>query len=334
MLLVLLLLFSGPSEQAAASPGGVECIFFNEEYLICDWASKGKPTANYSFYYWYGNNERSSTECKRYLQTEGGINTGCRLDGSETKDHGHFFVHLNASHADVIRSDLGLLMHLVKPDPPFNLTVQNKSGTQLELTWATPYHFTHCLEHAVKYKSDKDPEWTEQKTYEMKFNIPSVDPMKFYTFYVRSKISLDCGSTNLWSEMSGPVFWGRKTTEGSDLSWIQNVLVPVGSFALLLVFLILLMRMERVWLVLMPKIPNPGKKFEDLFTAHKGNFSEWAGVSKDAVESFKPNYRESICRVSELLPGGGYLPVSNDAVGKAGRGPGGSSDHIPKIIPE
>lgn len=32
---------------------------------------------------------------------------------------------------------------------------------------------------------------------------------------------------------------------GSDLSWIQNVLVPVGSFALLLVFLILLMRMER-----------------------------------------------------------------------------------------
>lgn len=54
----------------------------------------------------------------------------------------------------------------------------------------------------------------------MKFNIPSVDPMKFYTFYVRSKISLDCGSTNLWSELSGPVFWGRKTTEGTDgLSW-------------------------------------------------------------------------------------------------------------------
>lgn len=52
------------------------------------------------------------------------------------------------------------LFSAVKPDPPFNLTVQNKSGTQLELTWATPYRFTHCLEHAVKYKSDKDPEWT------------------------------------------------------------------------------------------------------------------------------------------------------------------------------
>lgn len=40
------------SSHARPSLAGVECIFFNEEYLICDWASKGKPTANYSFYYW------------------------------------------------------------------------------------------------------------------------------------------------------------------------------------------------------------------------------------------------------------------------------------------
>lgn len=52
------------------------------------------------------------------------------------------------------------------------------------------------------------------------------------------------------------------------------------------------------------------------------------------VESFKPSYRESICRVSELLPGGGYLPLSSDAVGKTGRAPGGDTDHLPKASPE
>ncbi|XP_066496211.1 cytokine receptor common subunit gamma [Tiliqua scincoides] len=336
-MLLALLLFSGPRERTAASPtsGGVKCIYYNEEYLICDWAIKGKPAVNYSLYYWYsGSGNSPITECKRYLQTDDGINTGCRLDGGEIETCCSFNVYVNASHTNPIPIQLGLLQHLVKPDPPINFTVQNKSDNQLELTWSTTYHPPHCLAHAVKYRTNKDSEWTEQIVPGMKFNIPSVDPKKFYTFYVRSKVNQNCGTTKLWSEMTGPIYWGEKTTDGSAWFWIRNVLFPIGSFVLLLAFLVLLMRMERVWLVLMPRIPNPSKRFEDLFTAYQGNFSEWAGVSKDAVESFKPNYRESICRVSELLPGGGYLPVSNDAAGKAGWVPGGSTDHIPKISPE
>lgn len=33
-------------------PTGVACVFFNEDYMTCDWGSKGKPAANYSLYYW------------------------------------------------------------------------------------------------------------------------------------------------------------------------------------------------------------------------------------------------------------------------------------------
>uniref|UniRef100_A0A674J183 Uncharacterized protein n=1 Tax=Terrapene triunguis TaxID=2587831 RepID=A0A674J183_9SAUR len=36
---------------------------------------------------------------------------------------------------------------------------------------------------------------------------------------------------------------------------------------------------------------------------------EWAGVSKDVVESFKPNYSESFCYVSELSPKEGSTPL-------------------------
>lgn len=135
----------------------------------------------------------------------------------------------------------------VKPEAPVNLTIRNMSNNQLQLTWATPYPKARCLEHAVKYKSNKDTSWTVRalgtallwlclgvscapaskvvpasSTWLMSlqelsvngdvFSLPSVDYEKYYTFYVRSKINKYCGSTQFWSEWSAPVFWGSKST--------------------------------------------------------------------------------------------------------------------------
>lgn len=135
----------------------------------------------------------------------------------------------------------------VKPEAPVNLTIRNMSNNQLQLAWATPYPKARCLEHAVKYKSNKDTSWTVRalgtallwlclgvscapaskvvpasSTWLMSlqelsvngdvFSLPSVDYEKYYTFYVRSKINKYCGSTQFWSEWSAPVFWGSKST--------------------------------------------------------------------------------------------------------------------------
>lgn len=48
----------------------------------------------------------------------------------------------------------------VKPAAPVNLTIRNMSNNQLQLTWASPYPKHQCLEHSVKYKSNKDTRWT------------------------------------------------------------------------------------------------------------------------------------------------------------------------------
>lgn len=48
----------------------------------------------------------------------------------------------------------------VKPDPPVNLTLQNMSNHQLQLSWHTPYPRQQCVEHAVRYRSNKDTDWT------------------------------------------------------------------------------------------------------------------------------------------------------------------------------
>lgn len=135
----------------------------------------------------------------------------------------------------------------VKPEAPVNLTIHNMSNNQLQLTWASRYPKDKCLEHAVKYKSNKDTSWTvralgtaplwlcpgvscapaskvipasstglmslqELSVNGDVFSLPSVDYEKSYTFYVRSKINKYCGRTQFWSEWSVPVIWGSNST--------------------------------------------------------------------------------------------------------------------------
>lgn len=54
----------------------------------------------------------------------------------------------------------------MKPGAPVNLTIRNMSSNQLQLTWSSPYPKAQCLEHAVKYKSNKDTSWIVRGTGE------------------------------------------------------------------------------------------------------------------------------------------------------------------------
>ncbi|XP_067160052.1 cytokine receptor common subunit gamma isoform X2 [Apteryx mantelli] len=216
LLLLLLLLLGGPGPRLAAaarSPPGVECILFNEEYMTCTWGSRETLTTNFSLYYWY-ENRSPVVECKHYLQDQG-VSVGCRFNQSEIVQFQPFRVRVNASldgKTLEIPSERMELQDLVKPEAPVNLTIHNLSSNQLQLTWSSPYPKAQCLEHAVKYKSNKDTTWTEHKVKGEIFSFPSVDYEKYYTFYVRSKINSYCGSTQLWSEWSVPVVWGNNAT--------------------------------------------------------------------------------------------------------------------------
>uniref|UniRef100_A0A8D0G7V5 Cytokine receptor-like factor 2-like D2 domain-containing protein n=1 Tax=Sphenodon punctatus TaxID=8508 RepID=A0A8D0G7V5_SPHPU len=64
----------------------------------------------------------------------------------------------------------------------------------------------------VRYQSNKNQVWTEQGVKGQKFSYPSVDPEKLYIFQVRSKVGEFCGSTQLWSDWSHPIFWGNNAT--------------------------------------------------------------------------------------------------------------------------
>uniref|UniRef100_A0A8D0FPC2 Cytokine receptor-like factor 2-like D1 domain-containing protein n=1 Tax=Strix occidentalis caurina TaxID=311401 RepID=A0A8D0FPC2_STROC len=298
---------------------GVECVLFNEEYMTCMWGSRETLTANYSLYYWY-ENRSPVVECKHYLQDQG-VSIGCYFNRSEIIQFQPFRVLINAS--------LGsrTLEILSKPMELQDLGTEQWGAPTL-LCGAAVGHEQSCgypgLPHHILAGSRATMEHQVKGDI---FSFPSVDYEKYYTFYVRSKINSYCGSTQLWSEWSVPVVWGSNSTSKGTAEeqlhwfWIHTVLIPIASCLLLLVLVVLLVRMERVWVILMPRIPNPSKNFDELFITHNGNFQEWAGVPKDVVESFRPNYSENICYVSELPAKDSCEPLWE------------SSNHPPSVMP-
>ncbi|KAJ1196699.1 hypothetical protein NDU88_000564 [Pleurodeles waltl] len=267
------------------------------------WNTQGRPEVNCSLFYWYSDNETFVVECQRYLQ-EGGINTGCWFGAAELRYFRAFHIRVNGSLGGeevVIPTKEMRLQNLVKPDPPVNLTIMNITNSQLLLRWDSSYN-RNCVEFKVKYTSNKETEYTElQVNNQFEFSYPSVDPEKYYTFYVSAKVYTMCASTNLWSDWSAPIHWGKKPTkEPGGFLTTQNISIICFSVLLFIICALALLRIERIWVIILPRVPNPGKNFEELFITHNGNFSEWTGVPKDALESLKPTFNESICYVSEL----------------------------------
>ncbi|XP_030066157.1 cytokine receptor common subunit gamma [Microcaecilia unicolor] len=298
---LLLVVLCCPTIAPSPAQQEPDCIVYNGDYMMCMWESLVSSGSNYSFYYRY--EWEGASECKRYIKQQD-LNIGCNFTKSELKFFHPFQIHLNGSHGarhlPIVSAKLQL-QDRVKPNPPVNLTIRNISRNQLALSWKAEYK-NDCLEFLVRFKSTTDTLPTEQNVNTFDFSYPSVDPEKQYTFQVRSKINKYCGNSVIWSEWSDAITWGKNaTTPGaSDVDFsVPTMLLTTMVSVFFLFVLFFVIRRERVWLIIVPNIPNPSKNFEELFQTHNGNFPEWAGMSKDIVDSFTPSYNETLCYVSE-----------------------------------
>lgn len=300
----------------------VQCFVFNAEYMNCTWNSSSEPQpTNLTLRYWYKNSADKVQECGHYLFSEK-ITSGCWLQKEEIHLYQTFVVQLQYPREPRRQAKQMLkLQDLVIPWAPENLTLRDLSESQLELSWSNRYS-SHCLEHLVQYRSDRDRSWTEQLVNSRSsFTLPSVDVQKRYTFRVQSRHNPYCGSCLHWSEWSHPIHWGSNASKENPSSFaLEAVLIPLGSMGFIISLILVYCWLERT----MPRIPTL-KNLEDLVTEYQGNFSAWSGVSKGLTESLQPDYSERLCHVSEIPSKGGTL----------GEGPGGSpcTQHSPYWAP-
>ncbi|XP_059832814.1 cytokine receptor common subunit gamma-like [Hypanus sabinus] len=280
----------------------VNCIVYNEEYMTCTW-NLIEGNIKYTMYHWYV--AQPAVECRNYIQ-QGGYNVGCNFSASDIIQFKDFHVFINGSSDSgnvTTKNGKFQLQDQVQPFPPGNLSVNTTENNGLLLKWAAPMRTERCLEYEIRHRNNKDKEWQKVSiTVQTKFNLASVDPEKLYTFQVRSKINIYCGTTELWSEWSLPVSWGKNDTQAENSKESFNTYVTVVSIVVLILLVICLIRIERLKVIIIPKIPNPGRNFDPLFNNHNGNFQDWLGVSKDTLDGFKSSYYENVCIVSESPP--------------------------------
>ncbi|XP_067903345.1 cytokine receptor common subunit gamma-like isoform X2 [Heterodontus francisci] len=277
----------------------VNCIVYNEEFMECTWShSEGKP--NYTLYHWYLS--QPAKECRNYIQQDG-YNIGCNFSKNEIVQFQEFNIYRNGSNdSGNVPTPIKTfqLQNQVKPNPPGNLTVNVTINNELFLSWEAPMKQMRCLMYGIRHRSNKDKGWQRSTINEQtKFNLPSVDPEKLYTFQVQSKINQYCGTTDLWSEWSLPVYWGKNDTHTENATEGLRTLITGLSLLGLILLVLALTKSERLKVIIIPKIPNPGRSFDPLFNNHNGNFQDWLGVPKDTLEGFKSNYHENVCIVSE-----------------------------------
>ncbi|XP_053329490.1 cytokine receptor common subunit gamma [Spea bombifrons] len=282
----------------------LECIVNQYKQISCLWNQHGIPSENYSLYYWFGNlvNPKASP-CPQYI-LDGNTNIGCWFNNSVETFQSMTAVLNSSSLNQPIKKHYERLQDQVKLDPPYDLHVGNTSSLELILKWEPSLgkYPLHCVHFQVQHRSTTSAKWTEKIALTKQFSLPSFDPEKTYVFQVRSKLNDICSNAKMWSDWSPAVTWGGNFTIKAHQPLervVKSVIIYLVSSIVLLTFLVALVRVERIWVIFVPRIPNPGKKFEELFSTYGGDFQEWIGVSKEIVDSLKHNYSEPLCTVSE-----------------------------------
>ncbi|XP_055500096.1 uncharacterized protein LOC129702353 isoform X2 [Leucoraja erinacea] len=192
--------------QPSMQSSDVDCIVYNEEFMECTW-THSEGDVNSTLYHWYM--KEPPQECKSYIQQHG-YNVGCYFSTSEIHEFRRFYVFRNGSGTISGEPQRFQLQNQIKPFAPENLVVNATKKNGLSLSWVSMMPKLSCLEFEVRYRNNKDKEWQKATVMEKtNFNLASVDPEKLYTFQVKSKVNIYCGTTKLWSEWSLPGYWWR-----------------------------------------------------------------------------------------------------------------------------
>uniref|UniRef100_A0AAR2LCL6 Fibronectin type-III domain-containing protein n=1 Tax=Pygocentrus nattereri TaxID=42514 RepID=A0AAR2LCL6_PYGNA len=282
----------------------IKCVVINLEYVNCTWDDEGLPQENCTFRSRYEGGPEA--ECQTYLKVND-LNVGCRVSYSEEKLNRFTLLHawLYSANGSVVAEHHRNLINMVKLDPPYNLTVEMKNP-ELYLYWNSSNRTKAvCKTSQVRYKiNHKNWQLQSESTERNSFSLPFPSTQSLYEFQVRVKMSDTCGKSEMWSAWSESVYCGsmknvNDTETHSGSSAALMILYTAGAAVVLVILSCLLVHSERLRVILVPVVPNPGKNFADLIDNYGGNVENWLSISKELQDGFKPNFTERTCPVRE-----------------------------------
>ncbi|TRY98685.1 hypothetical protein DNTS_033433 [Danionella cerebrum] len=284
---------------SASSKPKISCLIINLEYVNCTWI---ESQYNYSFKSSFKSYD--TLDCPEYHIIDG-VTQGCMFPYKRAQRFNMLQTWLYHQNGSLATEQDSFLKDQVKLYPPNNLSVVERKDAELYLYWNVMKD-DQCIESEVRYRTNNDWKSTTP-AIRRSFSLP-FPSKKRYEFQVRARVVSSCGESLFWSDWSESVYWETAKSTNSTvtldpISVSQMVLMAVGAMMVLVMLVCLLVHHERLRIILIPVVPNSGRKvgnyFQTLLDKYDGNIDNWLSMPKDLDNSLKPNFTERACPVRE-----------------------------------
>ncbi|XP_048388137.1 cytokine receptor common subunit gamma-like [Stegostoma tigrinum] len=281
----------------------LNCTYYDNGNLNCMWAQDNDTVyhSEYEVNYMLSETPLQMKQCNGYLQTQG-FNGSCLLfEDSNVFTSNWFYVYIiDSNNYTIVKPHTFVLVEEVKLSPPHNLSAKLIGKETILLTWNLPTNQKReWLQYAMRYKSNMDPNWKVEEFQRQSFKLTSVDPTKYYTFHLRSRLNHMYAQKCYWSEW-GPMLIWRQTIVADPPRFNSFIMILVLAAVLGIVIVgCVLYKVKRVNTHIIPGIPDPKHSFVELFEDYNGNFQEWIGVSKYLTTDSRSECIPVECQIEE-----------------------------------
>uniref|UniRef100_UPI00398E575D interleukin-5 receptor subunit alpha-like n=1 Tax=Pristiophorus japonicus TaxID=55135 RepID=UPI00398E575D len=249
------------------------CVVYNHSNMNCTWSIGSKAPSD-TLYIMYYRQSETTTRCAQYFMDAQGRH-GCHIEQDRIDLEEDVLVCVNGSSNSTMilpyYTDFDPQIY-EKYDPPLNVEIL----PNLTVKWdkAPGYAIQDdCFEYQLEVR-----ELAENRiellsaSGKTKFLLGNINPSKRYSVKVRVKLKY-CKETKFWSDWSNEDFIEPEHT--------FNVMQTVFTLAMITVLVILLLmfafRRYKVLAIIFKPIPDPQKKFKELFEEYNGDFQKWIG---------------------------------------------------------
>ncbi|XP_039345437.1 interleukin-13 receptor subunit alpha-1 isoform X1 [Mauremys reevesii] len=283
-------IFTTPKGAAGTAAVGINCTWYDLEYMICTWlpGRNASASTNYTLYYWYEGLGRRQ-QCQNYIY---GDNFGCNFSLSIPNCTNVYptisiLIRGNSEEIRPVCANKNPTT-IVKPGPPRIVTV-SMIKDEIHLEWQKPGTFpAHCLVYQVELKDSKSDSGQPYNFKALtKARFPSVHPNTVYIVKVRAGFEGTCYSSSQWSD------WSEEKSIGENTDFtFYIVLILTIPLTVAVATIILLVYLKRLKILIYPQIPDPRKIIKRMFGEQIEDFQ--GGLGDDFLNVNKPAVEEEI----------------------------------------
>ncbi|XP_077350105.1 interleukin-13 receptor subunit alpha-1-like [Lithobates pipiens] len=285
--------------EGNTSVRNLSCVWYYLEHVNCTWqpAKVVPANVNYSLHYWAkGKNTHyngpaelekiidTGEACHSYITNEDGINVGCQFQLQKSlKDQTELLIVVTDKIKNIKPFTLfKRVNYIVKPRPPTIYNLSRTPNQSLYISWNTS-HVNENLLYEVAYRMSTN----ENEEYIRNIEELNTEILNVLSDTYAVKVRARNGGNGFWSD------WSKEEiiTDKEHNRTIAIITIVVFPIIIVIPAVILAIYIRRIKILLFPKIPSPGKMFQE-------DFQEW--IKNGSMNHFNKPQKEEVCPVSVL----------------------------------